>query len=188
MRWRAWPRLPEGQNVMVTRGLVRRDAILRESKKLRTRGDARSDRSRHAGAPEELRLATTQATEPTKTLRAASAPRAQSRANYGAGFLTFRGFIAAFGAASCCGLPIILASFGVGISWLLGPALIAEPYLNVFPFMASLSFAGAAALLWRSNSLTCAAQSVCARPMMRRVTLIGLLAGLVLLYLGYAYV
>ena len=45
-----------------------------------------------------------------------------------------------------------------------------------------------AVLLWRQRmAVVCAPGGVCSHPAIRNLTLVSLLAGLVLLYLGYAY-
>jgi len=38
------------------------------------------------------------------------------------------GFAAAFGAASCCALPLLLGSLGVGSAWLVAVAWVAAPH------------------------------------------------------------
>jgi mercuric ion transport protein len=45
----------------------------------------------------------------------------------------------------------------------------------------------AAVLLWRQRATVCVPGSVCSSPAVRGLTIVGLLSGLVLLYLGYAY-
>ena len=46
----------------------------------------------------------------------------------GAAALTLGGLRAAFGAASCCALPILLSGAGLGTAWLGGVAELATPY------------------------------------------------------------
>jgi hypothetical protein len=41
------------------------------------------------------------------------------------------GLAAAFGLASCCGLPFLLASMGLGTAWLTGFALLAAPHRSI---------------------------------------------------------
>src|SRR3546814_12329694 len=45
-----------------------------------------------------------------------------------AGAFTLAGIAAAFGVASCCALPFLLASAGIGAAWLGGIAMVAMPY------------------------------------------------------------
>ncbi len=106
----------------------------------------------------------------------------------GAVLLTLTGLVAAFGVASCCGLPLLLATFGLGTAWLGGFALLAAPHRAFLLAGAAVCFVGAAVLLWqRRSAAACSPGAICARPAMRGVTMSGLLVGVVLLYLGYAY-
>lgn len=105
----------------------------------------------------------------------------------GAVLLTAGGLVTAFGAAACCGLPLVLAGLGLGSAWLIAPASWAFPYLTLLLVTAPLFLAGGAVLLWRQSRSTCTSKAICARPAIRVATIIGLLLGTALLYLGYAY-
>lgn len=106
----------------------------------------------------------------------------------GAVVLTAAGVAAAFGVASCCGLPFLLATAGLGTAWLGGFALMAAPHRAFLLAAATVCLVGAAILLWRQRCVAvCAPGAMCARPAVRGITLACLLVGLVLLYLGYAY-
>jgi mercuric ion transport protein len=106
----------------------------------------------------------------------------------GAVVLTAAGLAAAFGVASCCGLPFLLATAGLGTAWLGGFALMAAPHRTFLLAAATAFLVGAAILLWRQRTVAvCAPGAICSRPAIRGATLVGLLVGLVLLYLGYAY-
>lgn len=105
----------------------------------------------------------------------------------GAVFLTLGGLIAAFGVASCCGLPFMLATLGLGTAWLGDFALLAAPHRLFLLVAATVCLAGAAVLLWRQRAAGCAPGAVCTRPAIRGAIRIGLLVGLALLYLGYTY-
>lgn len=106
----------------------------------------------------------------------------------GMALATVGGLAAAFGAASCCGLPLMLASLGLGSAWLGGFALLAAPHR---PLLLTLGTAGLTIggfLLWsRWRVATCAPDDLCAKPAFRGMVLAGLMIGAVLLYLGYAY-
>lgn len=107
----------------------------------------------------------------------------------GAVLLTVTGLAGAFGVAACCALPFLLATAGIGTAWLSGIALIATPHRMLLLMISALCLLGGAVLLWRQRaSAACMPNSICARPAVRGLTLVGLLSGLVLLYLGYAYV
>ena len=106
----------------------------------------------------------------------------------GSALLTLGGLAAAFGVASCCGLPFLLATAGIGTAWLTGFALLAAPHRSILLIVAAACLAGAAVLLGRQRSVAlCAPGAICSRPAVRGATLVGLLVGLVLLYLGYVY-
>lgn len=106
----------------------------------------------------------------------------------GAVVLTAAGLVAAFGVASCCGLPFLLATAGLGTAWLGGFALLAAPHRMLLIATATICLAGAAILLWRQRSVAvCRPGAACSRPAIRGATLVGIFVGLVLLYLGYAY-
>jgi mercuric ion transport protein len=104
-----------------------------------------------------------------------------------AAVLTIAGLLSAFGVASCCGLPFLLATLGLGTAWLGGLALLAAPHRWFLLVAATVCLAGAGLLLWRGRATTCAPSATCARSPVRSITIAGLLVGLALLYLGYAY-
>jgi mercuric ion transport protein len=106
---------------------------------------------------------------------------------FGAVALTLGGLVAAFGVASCCGLPFMLATLGLGTAWLGGVAWLAAPHRLLLLAAATLCLAGAAVLLWTQRAAVCVPGAVCTRPAIRSATLIGLLVGIALLYLGYNY-
>ncbi len=122
-------------------------------------------------------------------LPARSAQAALVAHGSGAVLLTASGLAAAFAGASCCGLPFILAIFGLGTAWLYGVAVLAAPHRVALLAGAALCLAGGAVLLWRQRrtAALCASGSVCTKPVIRGLTTAGLLVGSILLYLGYAY-
>ena len=107
----------------------------------------------------------------------------------GVTLLTFGGLAAAFGAASCCGLPFLLASLGLGSAWLTGVAVFAAPHRLVLLTLAATGLAAGGYLFWRqSRAAACTPNAICARPAFRGTIIVSLLLGLALLYLGYAFV
>lgn len=104
--------------------------------------------------------------------------------------LTLAGIAAAFGVASCCALPILFASAGIGAAWLSGFGLAAAAYRTPLLLVAAVSlFAGAALLLRQQRAaVRCGSDGVCTPPWMRMLTLAGLLLGAALLWAGYRYV
>jgi mercuric ion transport protein len=116
------------------------------------------------------------------------APEDRPTRGVGAVVLTAAGVVAAFGVASCCGLPLLLATAGLGTSWLGGFALMAAPHRAFLLAAATLCLAGGAVLLWRQRSVAVSVPgAICSRPAVRGVTLACLLFGLALLDLGYVF-
>ena len=104
--------------------------------------------------------------------------------------LTLGGLAAAFGVAACCALPLLLISLGLGTAWLGGVASVSAPNRSLFLVFAALALAGGAIYLWRQQryAATCGANGVCTPPVVRLLTLVGLIVGVVLLIAGYLYV
>src|SRR5438128_824934 len=102
--------------------------------------------------------------------------------------LTVGGFSAAFGLASCCALPILLSTAGVGTAWLTGIAVASIPHRSALLLIGFLCLASGVGLLFRRRKAACTPGSICASPLVRGLTVVGLLAGFLLLYLGYVYV
>ena len=101
--------------------------------------------------------------------------------------LTLAGLAAAFGAASCCGLPLLLASLGIGSAWLTGLAMLAAPNRLLPLAVGAAGLGGGGLLLWRQWRLACAPDSICGRPAFRGTVLGALIVGAALLFLGFAY-
>ena len=117
--------------------------------------------------------------------------QATARRSRGVGgvLLTLAGLGSAFAVASCCALPILLATAGLGAAWLGGLAEMAAPYRVPLLAISAASLGGGGIELWRQRkSGYCRPGAVCARPAARRAAALGLLLGLAMLYLGYAYV
>lgn len=108
----------------------------------------------------------------------------------GAALLTASGIAAAFGVASCCALPILLTTAGLSAAWLGGVAVLAAPYRTILLCLSALSIVGGGFLLWQiqRRAMTCGPDGICTPPALRALLLAGLVAGAVLLYLGYSYV
>jgi mercuric ion transport protein len=103
--------------------------------------------------------------------------------------LMLGGLAAAFGVASCCALPMLLAGIGLGSAWLGTIAATSISHREILMGAAIVCLTGGVGFLWRqSRRGACVPGSICARPSVRFLTLAGLMAGFVLLYLGYRYV
>src|SRR5690349_2738419 len=75
----------------------------------------------------------------------------------GATLLAAGGLAAAFGAASCCALPMLLGSLGLAGAWLGSLALLAGPYRLVLLASAVVCLAGGGLLFWRRHSVVACA-------------------------------
>jgi mercuric ion transport protein len=99
------------------------------------------------------------------------------------------GAAAAFCAASCCGLPILLGSVGLGSGWLLTLAWIATPHRIALLIAAGvLLVGGAGAMLWRRRVAHCRVDGS-SRGVVASAAMIGIMfVGAVLAAIGYVYV
>jgi mercuric ion transport protein len=106
----------------------------------------------------------------------------------GALLIATGGLAAAFGAASCCALPVLLGSFGLGSAWLAGVAWLAAPHQIALLIAAVVCLAsGGASFLWHRRVASCAPDVVCSRPITTAFLSSTLFVGAVLVVLGYLY-
>lgn len=85
---------------------------------------------------------------------------------------------------------MLLASVGIGSAGLAGIAMAASPHRALLLGIGALCLLAGAALLLRQQIVAtrCKPGDICTSRTTRVVTLIGLLVGAALLWLGYAYV
>jgi mercuric ion transport protein len=106
----------------------------------------------------------------------------------GATWLSVGGILAGLAAASCCVLPFLLFTAGIGGAWIANLTAL-EPYQPIFAAVA-LGFVGYGTYLvyWKPKA-ACAADSYCARPASSRMAKIGLwsAAALVVIAIGFPY-
>jgi len=121
---------------------------------------------------------------------AAKSPSKSLEPTVPAAVLTVAGIAAAFGVASCCALPVILYGLGIGSVGLLGIAVFAGPYRTFLLLAGAVCLLGGAALILfsRRRAGECSPDARRFRHVARSLTVSGILLGLVLLILGYAYV
>src|SRR5262245_40280861 len=86
---------------------------------------------------------------------------ASRRSNSGALLLAVGGLVAAFGAASCCALPLLLASLGLSSAWLVAVAWLAAPHRIPLLIAAFACVAAGGGLLWRRYHATACAPDGC---------------------------
>jgi mercuric ion transport protein len=108
--------------------------------------------------------------------------------NTGALLLAAGGVTAAFGAASCCALPLLLGSVGVGTAWLVTVAWFAAPHrLALLGIAVACLTGGAGMVLWcRRRAARCAPRA-CGNPVTAPVVTSLLLLGAVLVVLGWMF-
>lgn len=94
------------------------------------------------------------------------------------------------GAASCCALPILLASLGIGTAWLGGIAVITGPHRTPLIVISVVMLGISAVFLWRMQikAQHCGPDGNCSPSWMRILLLAVLFAGALLAAAGYFYV
>ena len=123
----------------------------------------------------------------TDDLRPAVSQRRPARET-GALLIAAGGLAAAFGAASCCALPVLLGSVGLGSAWLGGVAWLAAPHQIALLIAAVVCLAcGGAAFLGHRRVAACAPGAFCRRAIITGLLSSTLLVGAVLVVLGYLY-
>ena len=106
----------------------------------------------------------------------------------GALLLAIGGLAAAFGAASCCAIPMLLGSLGLGSAWLAGIAIIAAPHRIALITAAIVCLVGAGAVLaWYRRALACAPDTACGNPAVTPLIIGFLSLGTMLAIAGYLF-
>jgi mercuric ion transport protein len=94
--------------------------------------------------------------------------------------LVTSGLGAAFSAAACCGLPVLLAGFGLGTAWLIPVAATVGPVADLLMLFAGLALLAGLLLVLRRPKL-CTPGALCARPLFRAGAAAAATLGLALL-------
>ena len=117
-----------------------------------------------------------------------TAPERAHVRDTGALLLVAGGLAAAFGAASCCALPLLLGSVGLGSAWLVTVAWIAAPH-RIALLIAAVMFlvGGVGVFVWRRRVAACAPGAACGRPAITVLLTGNLLVGGILVVLGFMY-
>ena len=95
------------------------------------------------------------------------------------------GVAAAFGAASCCALPLLLGSLGLGSAWLAIVASIAAPHRLAVLAVAVGCLAASGVLQWRRRRIATCETGACGSPVITAVVTCLLSLGAVLVALGW---
>ncbi len=98
----------------------------------------------------------------------------------GALALVTSGVGAAFSAAACCGLPVLLTGVGISAAWLIPVAAAVGPFSDLLMLFAGLALLASLGLVLR-RPVACAPGASCARPGFRIGIGAGALIGLALL-------
>jgi mercuric ion transport protein len=119
-----------------------------------------------------------------------AAPKDAPPRDTGALLLAAGGLAAAFGAASCCALPLLLGSLGLGGAWLAMVAWVAAPHrVALLAIAIACLVSGAGAALWHRRGP--AASTPCAiasrRPAVTALVAAFLSLGTILVVLGFIY-
>src|SRR5882672_6206841 len=123
----------------------------------------------------------------TDKAQPAEPERAPAR-DTGALLLTAGGLAAAFGAASCCALPVLLGFVGLGSAWLVAVAWLAAPHRLALLIAAIVFLVGGGGLfLWRRRAAACAPGAAYGRPVVTALVSCALSLGAVLVALGFIY-
>lgn len=120
--------------------------------------------------------------------RRMKAPERPPARETGALLLAAGGLVAAFGAASCCALPLLFGSIGLGTAWLVAVAWIAAPHRPALLVAAVVCLVGAGGLfVWRRRIAAWTPGIACGRPATTALLMCVLSLGAVLAVLGYLY-
>jgi mercuric ion transport protein len=96
------------------------------------------------------------------------------------------GIVGALAGSSCCILPVLLFSLGIGGAWI-GNFTQLAPYQPYF-VAATLAFVGAGYwLVYRSSKAVCAEGEACARPLPNRLVKAALVAATVIVLAALAF-
>jgi mercuric ion transport protein len=124
----------------------------------------------------------------TDNSRRAIIPQRAPIGDMGATLLAASGLAAAFGAASCCALPLLLGPIGIATVWLGGIALLVGPYRPMLLAAAVVSLVGGSLLLWRRRAVgACTPGVACGRPVITVLLTGALSLGALLTVLGFVF-
>lgn len=114
-------------------------------------------------------------------------PQDRPARNVGALLLGAGGVAAAFGAASCCALPLLLGSLGLGSAWLATAAWLAAPHRLALLAVAVVGLAAGGLLFWGGRRMTVCGTGACRSPATTAGMAALLSLGTVLVVLGWFY-
>jgi mercuric ion transport protein len=100
--------------------------------------------------------------------------------------LALAGLLGALAASSCCILPLLLFSLGIGGAWIANFTRLAA-YQPVF-LAATVAFLGGGYwLVYRASRRACAGDQACARPLPKRFVVVLLVAATIIVIAAFAF-
>ena len=96
------------------------------------------------------------------------------------------GLLGALTASSCCIVPLVLFTLGIGGAWI-GNLTALEPYQPIFLGITLGFLATGYFLIYRRHAATCAEGSDCARPLPNRIVKVALWAATTLVAAAMAF-
>lgn len=107
----------------------------------------------------------------------------------GQGLLVVSGILGALAASSCCVIPLVLLSFGVGGAWM-GTLTALAPYNTYIVAFTLTCLGGGFYLAYRKPKTVCTGETACARPLPDRIVKGALWTAtvLILITLGTTYI
>jgi mercuric ion transport protein len=125
----------------------------------------------------------------TDSARAATVAGRTTASEMGLMLLVAGGLVSAFGAASCCALPLLLGALGLGSAWLGSLAVFAGPHRPELLAAAMICLLAGGGILFRRRhaDAACAPGAACGRPGLRALVTGALSLGAVLTALGFVF-
>jgi mercuric ion transport protein len=124
---------------------------------------------------------------PSRQLHETAAGRASTAQDKPcAGWLATGSVVGAVLASSCCILPLVLFSLGIGGAWI-GNLTALEPYKPIFIALTLLLLVGGFVSVYRKPHATCSVDGYCASPLAGRVIKIALWSATLLVTLTLAW-
>lgn len=124
--------------------------------------------------------------ETTDALAATPRDNPQRRTEQRQGLIAAGGLLGAVAASSCCILPLVLFSVGLGGAWI-GNLTALAPYQPIFIAITLALLAGGFYLVYLRPRRACAADEACARPLPNRIVKTSLWIATVLIAAALAF-
>jgi mercuric ion transport protein len=107
-------------------------------------------------------------------------------AGRGAQLLAVGGLFGALTASSCCILPVVLFSLGIGGAWIANFTQLA-PYQPIFIAATVVFLSAGYWLVYRASRQACAVDQTCARPLPNRLVMAVLVAATIIAIVAFGF-